>query len=699
MLPLATFRVYKKTQVSVVALWGLLMAVGTVFGHEPARLEETLVLGKTADLLGLVPSASEGGISGEELRARPLLRRGEILESVPGMVVTQHSGGGKANQYFLRGFNLDHGTDFAVSLDGMPVNMRTHSHGQGYADLNILIPELVERVDYVKGTYAARNGDFSSAGSADFRFLDALPRGFATFGLGEYGFYRGASGHTFWMGDRPESGRLTVAGEYGYYDGPWKLAEQAQRGNGFARYYEGNEEDHFTWTLLGYRGSWRSTDQIPLRAVRDGRLGRFDFVDPTNGGESQRYSLQVHREKDDGNGKTWLNLYGIYYDLDLFSNFTYRLNDPVRGDQFEQAEQRAVLGGELARSCDRLSLLGYETELTSGLQVRSDWIHGIGLHATERRNVVSTIREDDVTQNSVGIFGEATTRWTPWMRTVTGIRADGFQFGVSSGTRGNSGTEFAGVVSPKFSLVLGPWQKTELYGNFGTGFHSNDARGVNTLRDPVSGSRVDPVDPVARTVGAEFGLRTSVVEDVTATVSFWWLESESELVYVGDAGTNEAGPGSSRSGVEASLYWKPKDWLRWDLEAALTRARLRDSPGADRIPNSVPWMLSGGFVLGAQGTDPGWFSAARVRAFGRRPLSEEGSVKGRPTCGINAEVGYRTDRWETALECVNLLDRRDRDIEYFYGSRLAGEPAGGFEDIHFHPVEPRMLRARFTYWW
>ena len=667
--------------------------------QQPTQLEETVVVGKRSDVLGIAPTASEGTASGDELRARPLLRRGEALEAVPGMVVTQHAGGGKANQYFLRGFNLDHGTDFAISLDGMPVNMRTHAHGQGYADLNILMPELVERVDYYKGTYTARNGDLSSAGSADFRLVSTLVKGFATVELGEHNYYRAAVGDTIWLGKGDKAPRLTLAGEYTYYDGPWALPENFNRWNGFARYFVGDADDNFSLTLMGYHGKWQSTDQIPQRAINSGQLDRFGYIDPTDGGNSQRYSLQLHWQRREGNATTKLNLYGIYYDLDLFSNFTYALDNPERGDQFEQAEKRYVIGGDLSRTWDGLHFLGHETEFTLGLQTRTDIIDGIGLYKTEQRNRFSTTRQDDVTESSAGIFAESTVRWTPWLRTVTGVRADAFLFDVSANTPGNSGDKLAAIISPKFTAILGPWKKTELYLNFGTGFHSNDARGVNTTRDPSTGDRVSPVDPLVRTIGAEVGVRTQIIPKVTATLAAWWLDSDSELVYVGDAGTNEAGPASRRYGLETAIYWAPKDWLVFDAEVAITHARFLDSPGAEYIPDSVPWMLSGGFTVGAQGQQPGWFSGMRVRAFGQRPLIEDNSVKGRATFTVNANVGYRTERWEAALECLNLLDRHDNDIEYFYTSRLAGERDAGYDDVHLHPAEPRMFRARFTYRW
>jgi hypothetical protein len=666
----------------------------------PSELDEVVVTGKRSDLLGIAPSASEGVASGEELRARPLLRRGEVLETVPGLVVTQHSGGGKANQYFLRGFNLDHGTDFALSLDGMPLNMRTHAHGQGYADLNLLMPELIDRVDYYKGTYTARNGDLSSAGSADFQLYNVLPKNFATLEFGQRGYYRTAAGNTFTVGNGPSAGKLTLAGEYNRYDGPWVLPENFNRWNGFSRYYRGDTEDHIALTFMGYHGRWQSSDQIPLRAVETGLLDRFGNLNPTNGGTSSRYSLQLNLQQRGTDTTTKLNLYAVRYALDLFSDFTYATNQD-RGDQFEQAEKRYIVGGNLSRTWDGLHWFGRDSNFTLGLQTRTDLIEGIGLYGTEKRVRWNTVREDDVRESSVGIFAENTVHWFSWFKTISGLRADGFLFDVKANTPGNSGGELAGMVSPKFSAVFGPWQKTEYYVNFGTGFHSNDARGVNTTSDPVSGDPLSRVTPLVRTVGGEVGLRSQRIPKMTTGLSLWYLQSRSELVYVGDAGTNEAGPGSRRYGVEATAYWNPCDWLGVDGEIALSHARFTDNPGQNQIPCSVPWMFSGGFLLGAQMQKTGWFSGARMRWFGRRPLVEDGSVRGRETLTVNANIGYRTPQWEGVLECLNVLNRKDRDIEYFYLSRLSGETvppgADGRFDIHFHPAEPRMFRARLTF--
>lgn len=685
--------------------------------QEAEELATVVVTGKAEDLLGVAPSASKGQASSEELLSRPILRRGEILESIPGVIITQHAGGGKANQYFLRGFNLDHGTDFATSIEGMPLNMRTHAHGQGYTDLNPLLPELISRVDYVKGTYTAANGDLSTAGSADFTLFDSLSRGIATFEIGEDDYYRGLIADSINLNDptpdpvtggknpgknpiQPAVGPqrvLTYALEYNSYEGPWALSEDFQRWNGLLRYFEGDEDDFFSITFMGYRGEWQSTDQIPNRAIKDGRLDRFGYVDPTSGGDSQRYSLNAVWQSRDGDVVTRANVYAIYYDLDLYSNFTYFLDDPVNGDQFNQAEERWVLGGNLSRTWEHQELFGKDADFTVGLQTRHDLIDPIGLYKTENRNRLRTVREDEVYEASIGLYAENTLRWTDWFRTNLGVRGDLFYFDTQSSLQANTGDDYDGIVSPKVSLIFGPWNETEFYLNYGMGFHSNDARGVNTRVDPVSGDRVSAVDPLVRTQGAEFGIRSNVIPTLTTTLAVFWLQSDSELVYIGDAGTNEAGPGSERYGVELAAYWRPVEWLTVDAEFAATHARFTDSGNADYIPDSVPLMFSGGITLGAHGEAEGFFASLRARAFDRRPLEETSTVKGRASFLVNGGIGYRHGDWEAAIECLNIFDRKDNDIEYYYTSRLPGEREEGYDDIHLHPTEPRTFRLRVTY--
>lgn len=683
-------------------------------GSEPLTLPEVVVEGKAESLLGEAPSASKGQSSAEELSARPFLRRGELLEVVPGMTITQHAGGGKANQYFLRGLNLDHGTDFGISIDGMPVNMRTHAHGQGYADLNILIPEMVEQIDYWKGPYFADLGDLSAAGAAKFRLWDALPQGIASLTVGEDSYYRGLLADTIRLDDpveAPAGGKsaksvapaapgatsaLTYALEYTGYDGPWVLPEDFHRWNGMLRYVWQDATERMALTAMGYDGRWTSSDQIPLRAIRRGSLDRLGFLDPTNGGDSSRYSFMADWSRKTDDGGSWhADAWVSRYDLQLFSNFTYFLDDPVHGDQFEQSETRWLAGATVRRDWKfSLGSAAAQSTLSAGFDTRHDWIDGIGLYHTSAQQRRGTVRADDVSQHSAGLFVQGDLHVNDWLRVQPGLRADVFRFEADGAVAANTGSDTDALVSPKLNLIFGPWHETELYLNAGYGFHSNDARGVLTTRDPVSGERVDRVDPLVRIFGTEAGVRTEAMDDWVHTLSAWYLQSDSELVYIGDAGTNEAGPGSSRYGLELSSYWRPADWFMFDSEVTLTHAEF-DGGGDEAVPNSVPFSWSAGVSIGEK---EGVFGALRARYFAPRPLEESGARESQSSLIFNARLGYRKNDWEVALDCLNLLDRKDNDIEYYYDSRLSSESAGA-SDYHIHPMEPRTFRLTVTKRW
>ena len=655
----------------------------------PTRLDAVFVQGRDSDLIGTAAAASQGIVGARELDARPFLRRGELLEVIPGVVITQHSGGGKANQYFLRGFNLDHGTDFSLGVDGMPVNLRSHAHGQGYADINFLIPELVQQVDYNKGPFYAEVGDFSSAGSAEFRLFDALPRGFASLALGENNYARAVVADTV----RSDGAATTYAVEAAHDDGPWALQENFNRFSGMLRRQWTSGGTDLRLTALAYHATWRATDQIPLRAVEAGVLDRFGHVDPTNGGETDRASLSFDATFKAPGVTTRFNAYAIAYRLNLFSNFTYFLDDPVNGDQFNQRDRRGVFGGALTRtwthgSTDRTS------ETTAGVQVRDDAIGELGLHRTVARTRLSTVRDDAVNEASLGVFVRNETRWSDWFRTEAGLRADGYRFKVDSALAANSGTRTAAIASPKLGLVFGPWAKTEIYLNAGSGFHSNDARGTTIRVDPLDGvTPVERVNPLVRSRGAEVGLRTSVVPGLVSSVAVWSLDLDSELVFVGDAGGTEPTGRTRRYGIEFANYYRATPWLVLDADLALTHARYRDAPGADRIANSLATVVTAGATVNGP---RGLFGSVRLRTFGRQPLAEDNAVSAPSTVALNARAGWRTGDWETALEVLNVLGRDNYDIAYFYASRLPGETAGGVEDIHFHPAEPRTLRLSVT---
>ncbi|HQZ37669.1 MAG TPA: TonB-dependent receptor [Vicinamibacterales bacterium] len=641
----------------------------------------------TQSLIGVAQSASQGAITARQLDARPIRRTGEVLETVPGMVISQHSGEGKANQYYLRGFNLDHGTDFATTVAGMPVNMPTHGHGHGYSDLNFLMPELVSGVQFSKGPYFADQGDFATAGAANITYTNRLARPLVRVAGGGERYGRALAGASLDIG----TGTLLAAVEVQTNDGPWDRPDNFNKVNGVIRFTRGDALNGVALTAMGYHGTWNSTDQIPARAVDEGLIGRFGTFDPTDGGHSYRYSGSVEWQRTHRNASTKVSAFGIAYDLDLFSNFTYYLDDPESGDQFQQADHRFVTGGRISHR--RIShFAGRPTQNTVGLQIRNDDIGTVGLYHTLARQRIDTVREDSVLQTSVAGYAQNETAWTPWLRTLAGLRVDGYHFRVDANVPENSGTDTAGLVSPKGGATFGPWNGTEFYLNAGLGFHSNDARGSTISVDPATGEPADRVTPLARARGAEIGVRTIRIPHLQSSAALWSLSLDSELVFVGDAGTTEAGRPSHRYGVEWATYYSPYRWLTFDADLSMSQAHFTDDdPAGDHIPGAVDRVISAGAtVIGYHR----FYGSVRWRYFGPRALIEDDSVRSRATSLANVDAGYAIRPGiRLVLDVFNLFDARDSDIDYFYTSRLPGEPVDGVDDIHFHPVLPRTARV------
>ncbi|MCA0301399.1 MAG: TonB-dependent receptor [Proteobacteria bacterium] len=632
-------------------------------------------------------AASEKRISGETLNTRPIERPGEVLEAAPGLIVTQHSGEGKANQYFLRGMNLDHGTDLALWLDGMPLNMRTHGHGQGYADVNFLIPELLQRMTVKKGPYWAEEGDFASAGTLRLAYADRLERNVVLATGGSFGYWRGLAAGSFAAG----AGFITAAAETVFYDGPWQASDALRKFNGFLRYSEGTPDNGLSITALAYTNSWHATDQVPNRAVFDGSLSRWGAVDQTDGGDTQRYSLSMRWSRSGDKGASLVEAYAIYSTLNLYNNFTYYLDDPDLGDQFQQSDKRKVFGLNASQSFNH-GLAGFRSETTLGTQVRYDDI-GVGLFPTFQRTAYGTTRYDQVSETSVGLYARNATQWTDWLRVTLGVRGDLFMASVDSTTQSlNSGTTSAFLASPKAGVVFGPFERTEFYLNGGFGYHSNDARGATITVNPA-----DPTQPVAavpllvQSKGAEIGMRSQALKGYDTSLALFLLDFNSELLFVGDAGTTIASRPSRRVGVEWTNSYRPAAWASFDLDLAFTRARFTDwSPDGDLIPGAPDFVGSAGMTLGG---DTGWFGALRLRSLGPRPLVSDGSVWSTFTTTLNGRVGYIFESGiKLNLDAYNLLNTQASQIDYFYTSRLPGEPAGGVADRHFHPLEPLALR-------
>ena len=667
-----------------------LFAANTCYAEESVELAPVEVVAYHGNAVGTSDAASQGTVSAEQISSCPILRTGELLEFVPGMVVSQHSGDGKANQYYLRGFNLDHGTDFATFVDDIPVNMRTHAHGQGYTDMNFLILELVNRIDYKKGPYFADEGDFASAGAAHIRLVNKLPQGVASLTIGENGYQRAVLANSFDAGN----GTLLYGLEINRNNGPWDNPEDLKKYSGILRYSGGTVDDGYNLTAMAYKNSWNSSDQIPLRAVTAGLIDRFGTIDPTDGGKTSRYSLSYGMHKRNEDSTFEFNAYAIQSSLDLYNNFTYYLNNPVDGDQVNQSEKRRMAGFNINQTWFK-TVGSFDTQNKIGLQTRYDDISPISLYNTVARQRTSVIQTSTVKEASAGLYAENTTQWLQKFRTVAGLRYDAFNFDVKSSVQGNSGNVQDGLASPKLSFVFGPWAKTEYFINYGEGFHSNDARGITETQLP-SGGTATPSPPLVRTKGSGIGLRTDIVPGLQSSLALWRLDIASELIFVGDAGETAPSRASRREGLEWNNHYIANPWLFFDLNLAASHARYTEN---DPIGNFIPGSVDKVASFGATVTNLGdWSGAFQLRYFGPRPLTEDNSIRSQSTTTAYARVGYKINqKTKLALDVFNLFNSKTSDIDYYYTSRLSGETAGGVNDIHFHPVEPRATRLTLTY--
>jgi len=672
-------------------------------------------------------AASEMQFSGKEVNERIFIRPAEALEVVPGLIVTQHSGEGKANQYFLRGFNLDHGTDLAIFVDGMPINMVTHAHGQGYADLNFLIPELISWVDVKKGPYFADEGDFSSVGAIHVSLLDAYPSQLFKPTVGSFNYQRYLGIGTTPLGE----GNLLVAGEVGRYDGPWVNPDDAFKLNGVLRYSQGTPETGFSLTGMAYSNRWNSTDQVPLRAITSGEISRYGAIDPSDGGASSRYSISGHWSHSHPDATTQVGFYAIKSSLNLWNNFTYFLSDPVNGDQFQQQDQRVTAGVNVLHRI-KGEFGGIPTETEFGVQTRFDAIN-LSLQNTILRQFASLTRSDKVKEGNIGFYAQTTLFWNEWFKTNFGWRGNFFAGNVNAVSNPvNSGAPNAFIGSPKLSLVFGPFDKTEYFANLGAGFHSNDVRGVTIKENPVDPTdRLSPSPFLVTTQGAEVGFRTQAIQGLNSSVALFVLDSASEILFVGDAGTTEASRPSRRIGVEFTNDYRPVSWLDIEADLAVTRARFlgydRDQAAAYNdlagFPEAQFGNAPGNYIPGAPaiiasvgatfGEALGWYGGVRFRYFGARPLTEDNAFKSPATGLLNAHVGYRFDNgFSIELDAFNLTNSRSDQITYAYGSFIKSDPlfqacrAGGSDAPNFaaacangvmdrvlHPVEPLAFRV------
>jgi outer membrane receptor protein involved in Fe transport len=705
----------------------------------PKVVTEVVVTASRNDLLGKAVSASQGTVTREEVELRPIFRIGQLYETVPGLVVTIHSGEGKANQYLLRGFNLDHGTDFASFVDGMPVNRPTNAHGQGYSDQNFLIPQIVGGLDFTKGPYYAALGDFAAVGSTHVRLLDELPNE-AALSLGTLRDQGAFLGGTYRID--PES-RIWGAVDVSHLDGPWSPPEDFRKLAAAARFSHGEAMDGFSLTAMAYSSAGGLLTDQPQRAVDQGLIGRFGTLDPTDRSKSARYSLSGQYGVT---GERWAltaNAYAVRSTMTLWNNFTHFLFDDVNGDQEQQDESRSVLGGEVALS-RQLNFAGVENVLRVGLQERYDSLfidrrhtlkrqvldycdlalpavppasslpappgaNAVPDQATAYAAVDGACNADRVKLNDLGLYGEVTTYWTGWLRTVVGLRQESYWASDRSLTTGVSGSGSQTLLQPKGSLVLGPFWKTELYLSAGRGFHSDDVRGVfGTV--PLEGfpGVAGRTPLLAAATGEEIGLRSDIIPKVQVEVALFQEDFNSEQTYDADQGEDSASAPSRRQGIEVSAQYHPLPWLELNTDLAWSKARYRASAqtladfGLDGpfIANAPKFIGSFGVLVDKLGP---WFGGLQWRKLGAYPISDGDEFpEDKGYSEVNLDLGYKlTPRLKLQLSVYNLLNSHDNSAAYFYQTRMTPTEVAPECDTEascrqVHPLEPRSARFAVT---
>lgn len=667
-----------------LAVWLLVFFSGvpTLFAHDPDAPDITIPeVGVRADRP--VAASSQQFIPDKEYLLQPQGRPAQVLRLIPGMIAVEHSGGaGKADQYFLRGFDADHGTDVALFTDGMPVNLRTHAHGQGYADLNFLIPETIEGLDVYKGAYDARFGDFATAGAVTFKTRQVVKEGVVQLAGGQFDTQR------YLLMFSPTKGKVrSLFAAEGYYtNGPFEHDNRYFRGNVMGKATM-NPTSRSELSLTGtfHKAQWNASGEIPLRAVTDGTLDRFGAVDPTEGGKTLRATsrLNYHYDTTTG-GQLYANAYAQYYRLDLFTNFTFFLNDPVNGDGIQQSDRRVMYGGELGyRQAGKL--MDMDASATVGVQNRVDDIHARLGTQTKRTPTGATV-DSDVLEASYSPFAKLELQPARWLRLAGGVRGEMFTFDVRNRcetcAEQPAGRTTSGLVLPKANLILGPWFKTEFFANYGEGFHSNDARSA------LSGQ----ASPLARARTYEIGVRSKPwgPDGMELMATVWAVDLKSELVFVGDEGTTEARGATRRRGVEVAArgqVWGP---LYFNGSVTMTRARFENG---DAIPLAPEMTAYGAAILR---WPQGLTTQLQATYMGVRPLIEDRSIKSPSWMDMDLSMRYQLPvklergRLEAFMFIQNLLDTKWEQATFAFDSRLRNEPAG-VTDIHFVPGNPRMF--------
>ena len=653
-------------------------------------------------------AASRVHVGRRELELRPKRRPGDLFEAVPGLFAVQHAGGGKANQWFLRGFDADHGTDVALFVDGVPLNLVSHGHGQGYADVNFLIPELVTELDGYKGPYYAEFGDFATAGAVELSLAESFAESRAEYTFGEYGLHRGL------VVASPEAGetwRAVLAGEVAANDGPFENPEALRRFNLYGRAtHDLSPTAKLSFTWMSYGSTWNGNGQIPARAVcGEGEPGslppeaygepcldHFGTVDPSEGGATQRHQTSLRYSASETDGELSALIYWVKNRFTLYSNFTFFADDPERGDAIEQGDDRTMVGTD-ARAARHFHYGPLKVTATLGLQARVDSIENSLWHSQARERLEPRVQAN-VTETELGLFAEVDARLTKALRFVAGLRADRVDVAVEDRLedRSTQGTRSSGVkgdqaLSPKLLAIVSPLAVLDLYASYGRGFHSNDARGVVQAQNPAT--------LLTPALGWEMGARFAPLEGLSFEAAAFLLDLDSEIVWSGDAGTTEPSGRTRRYGLEAGGRYRIQNWLFADADLSLVHAKYRENPGnANAVALAPTRTFTAGIAARPTFGDTTPFGALRVKSIADRPATEDRSFTAEGFTTLDVNAGARWKNVEAGVEVQNVFDVKYREVNFANESRLAYEPAP-VNGIHYSPGWPRTMMARAAVYW
>lgn len=627
-----------------------------------------------------------------DLTVQPVSTSQEILRRVPGLFIAQHAGGGKAEQIFLRGFDIDHGTDISISVDGMPVNMVSHAHGQGYSDLHFLIPETVEKVDFAKGPYDAKIGNFGTAGQVAFKTKDDIKH--STFGV-EYGQFNTTRVHSLLnLIEGVEKHHLYVASEYLLTDGPVESPQDFSRFNIMAKYtgylpYGAK----LSAQVSRFSSQWDASGQIPQRAVDSGVITRFGAIDDTEGGFTDRTNATVmYTRPITASSYIKSQAYFIDYNFELYSNFTFFLNNPIRGDQIRQKEHRTVMGGDL-RVHHTTQLGDIQATVEYGMSLRNDIIDDVELSRTANRvETLSRVVFGDVHETNIGAFAQTTARWQDWSLHL-GARLDRFDFRYHdqiTPAYDPRSTDKA-IFSPKLRVEYSPSGRYKTYLKAGYGFHSNDSRTVLALPVEDADPIIDDILPAAR--GADLGVTLKPSDRLLADVAVWILDLEQEFVYVGDEGIVEPSGRTLRRGIDVSMRYEIDDHWYINTDFNYTVARSVEAAAGEQYIPLAPLLTSIGGVTYQQA---GWTAGIRYRHIMDRPANEDNTITALGYWVTDANVSYLIGRVRLGLQIENLFNVSWNEAQFATTSRLRDEPTAS-EEIHFTPGVPFFARGSVQY--